>query len=748
MVRLIRLVLLLVALGAVYLAQLIFDHRSVAPIQAISFGSWGTLEAYLPGLNRLALLSPEDLFSVGLIFLAIGSLGIGLLTARLYPSWIGPLEPQPFGASADNVLKARWGLVHWIGLLLSLSAAGLTIFVGLQIGGFGGDTLELQSIWLLSLFIFLLGSLLVDLSLRRRANLAAHQTANSPPGSYSYSRPESGWPLLLLLLAVAGLLFFWQLKRMPVRVDPVVANIGLQAIALLQGSTTALFHSGTTGLPMLAYVPSALAIWLVQDSLVGLRLTGVTTGLLTIAATWLLGCELFNRLPRLGRYGTLLEDDGRWIALLGATVVGLGHVTAHFSRLPVFLGPAAWGTLGLWLLLRGLRTKDTFSLGLSGMLIGLSSILVAGGFFYLIVAPIWWIGIWLTSRHWLYSIDGVGSRGFTFWLGGLTLFLLPFVSVWARHPSAFEAYIQSDLLLTPMNAVRVQSVFFSRGVDALLLDNMRLTLLTFNIYPNVGALFDFAKPFLNHRLAPLFFVGVGVLALNLDRRAGWLILSALGTGIIWASISLSAPFWPRLLPLLPIVGLMVAFALDRIRLTLMQSAGSWMEQTTVYLAFGLVVWASLQGWIDYYVYAHHQNDPSAHVGRAIQEMEAAQTALILISERESQRVFKFDSALPLSNIVGPLASPPHKDDPVVQFLAADLREPKKVDDLVVGAWPETLPFHSRILIQPEDRIMLAEIEARYGPGELTFVRNLRSDPILYIYDVTNEVASDTLAEPW
>ncbi|MEM7132744.1 MAG: hypothetical protein AAF702_40955 [Chloroflexota bacterium] len=756
-VRLIRFVLVLLALGSVYIAQSIFDQRSVEPLQQISLGNYGIVGDYLPILGQLEVLSPDELISFGLMLAALGSTAFGLLAARLYPN-VPRLPDVVSGVQAPHY--SRWFLVLWISQLITLMAVGMTFFVSVQISVFDTDTPELQAIWLSSFLFFFCSIFLIDLSTRRITgtenlnrnrglgysplqgnSLATHSsTIHSIP-----VRPESGWRSLLLLLILAGILFAWQLVEMPVRIDAVVANIGLQSFAILQGESTQLFHPGVTGLPMLAYIPSALSIWLVEDPLLGLRLVGVVTGLLTIFATWLLGCELFRRVPQFGPYGTLLEDDGRWIGFLAAGVVGFGHIVAHFSRLPVFLGPTAWGTLGLWALLRGLRNRDVVALGVSGVLIGLASVLYASGFFYLIITPIWWIGVWLIRRDWLFSKHSVGTRGFAIWLAGIALVLLPFGSVWSRLPDSFASYAQSDLLLTPMTTVRVQTLFFSRGVDALLLENLRLTSLTFNIFPNVGTLFDFTGPFLNQWLAPLFLLGIGVLALNLDRLVGWLVLSALGGGIIWASISLSAPFWPRLLPLLPIIGLIIAFALDRVRVALMQFAGSWLEQTTVYLAIGLVAWGSFQGWLAYYTYAHHQEDLASYVGRAIKETSQNQPFIFLVQpgqEVKNGSSFHFPSQVTLQDLsqdnpvfdVPSSAATVGSKNPIVKFFASDLRSPREIRDLVAGQWPENLPPKSRLLIPP-NKGLLDEIKERYGYGKLSFIRNLRSDPMIYVYDL-------------
>lgn len=800
--RLIRLLLLVLTIGVSYIAQTAFDQRHLSALFNVQVGSIGTLGDLLPGLSALGRMSPLELVTFGMFVTILMSLGFGLIASR----WHQPLQrlrqvdaqnPTTSTGDAPAPKRAYEGTISITGLIITIVGLAFVLIVTAQVGTFGADAPPIHAVWLGGLILYFIGAIWVQ-RYRDIANFPYRQTDTESARPIQYvngeyvnaeyinegnlleTRPTAGWPLLLTILLSAMILYLWQLWRIPARIDHVVAEIGLQSLALLRGDTTGLFFPGATNLPMIAYVPGALMIQFTGDPLFGVRLSGVGSGLLMVLSTWLLCCELFRRVPRISHFGTILEDDGRWIALLAAMIIAFGHVTLYFSRLPVFLGPVAWGTLGLWAFLRGLRCQHLPTLTLSGMLIGLSSILYAGGLYFLLIVPLWWIGIWLIQRDWFYANDGLigrsgentreldedessppiylGNENFLFWLGGLVVVMLPFLAIWLRYPTLFQSYLQSNYLLPSVAEIGTQALTHARHVDHLFLSNLRLTWFTFNIFSNSGSLLDIAAPFLNSWLAPLLFLGLGALILNLDRLPGWLILVSVFVGVSLGAVSLSVPFWLRLLSMMPFIAIVIAFAIDRIRIILLETAGTWLEQTTVYLAIGFLAWSSLQGWLTFYDYGLSQTASSSHVGRAMQSMPLEQTAVLLLKNdgammattslendeltgtaspsgeanastaqelNELQATSAMESILRQNNL----------DETVIEFIASDVSGPRKRIDVEIGQWPETLPPQVRILIQPDASDMIEEIKERYGEGELTPVRNLRGDPVLYIYDI-------------
>lgn len=708
-VRFLRAFALFAIFIAVYLAQYISDHRSLVDF----FPQW-FLNTF-PGMYRFTRWLPEDLLTLAVVIATFGSIGFGLLSTQ----WIGEyLIPEVRQRKRQHHTRYR---SYWLGTAAVVVAASMAGFVSVQMGSGAPEQRLLHIFWLTSLVLYVGGAILLERTFRTPSGQSAEPSSSARA---LVAHPEGGWPYLVLILLLAGVLMSWQLTELPARVDPIVAQNGLQSLALAQGAETRLFHPGATGLPLLAYIPTAAALRLLNDVLVSdvllndvlvsARLVGVAAGLLTVAATWLLGCELFRRTQRVASHRVVLEDDGRWIALLAALVVATSHIAIHFSHVSIYLLPAALGTLGLWAMMRGARTESRLFLACSGMLIGLASLGHPSGLLYLVVTPIWWIGIWLLRRRWLYSeTRGVGGLGFSIWLGGILVVLLPVVSIWLAEPGAFVGFLQSYVPVTDVSQTRLEALFLSSGFESIFWENLRRTFLTFTSLPNASALLNYPGAFLHNALAPLFILAIGGLLLNLDRLPGWLLLSFLGTGLIMNTMTAQTPVWVRLLPLLPLAGLFIGFTLDRARLTLLETVGTWTDQTTVYLAVGIIAWAGLHSWVTYYNFGMRNGDAASNAGRAAREVPAEQVPLLLLTEETSIRW----------------------SDPTVQYFTSSLAGQRQGGQVSVTEWPTELPGNSQLLIQPADVPWLDEIRNRYPGGTVTVRRDLRSDPVMYIYSL-------------
>lgn len=703
--RLLRLIALLAAFVALCLAQFIFDHRSLVEF----FPRW-FLDTF-PAFYQFAFWLPDDLLTLAGALAMLGSIGFGLLSTQ----WIGELSRVSTRAPHTDARRSDGGRYGSGAGLLTLALIA-SAYVGIRLGRGLPETRAMQALWLFGVALYLVGAVLVDRSLSPRPYRTARRS-NRRDAQAAVARPERGWPWLLFILLMAGLAFGWRLESLPVRVEAVVAQSGWEALNIARGDQMALFGPGRTALPLLAYVPAAVGMALSRDVLLGLRLSGFGAGMVTVLATWLLGCELFRRTPRVDSFDVVLEDDGRWIALLAAFIVAVSHVAMHFSRLPIYMAPVAVGALGLWALLRGLRTEDRATLALSGVCVGLAGLLYSSGLFFWLITPLWWIGIWLLRRTWLSNrYRGVGAPGAFVWLGGVLLVILPFVGVWLHEPDLFRLFARGHASFTAAAQARREALYLAQGLNSIFWDNLRLAFLTFNVFPNASSLFNYPGPFLNPALAPVFLLGLGCLVLNLDRLPGWLLLSALGGGLILCAVGMAAPIWVRMLPLLPIAALCTAFGLDRIRLTLLETAGTWLGQTLVYLAVGLIAWAGLHSWTTYFNYAMRRGDASSYTARTVRSLPPGETAVLVIGAQP---------AVP-------------RDDPVVSLLANDLQGQQAVMELVPDDWPQTLPPESTLLIQPHDRTLLDTARARYPQGDWTVKRNLRSDPVLFVYTVNDE----------
>ena len=231
-----RTLLLVVALAAAYLGQYFLDYADRETL----FPRW-LLERF-PLLYGLTNLQPVQLLLPAMILLVLGALLFALVTAESTAQEnVRPFDPQIYGWSCDNeaaplVKSARW-------LIGGAVALGL---LTLLIAFLRGETWWLSIVWAVALIMFVVGSAWLD-------GARIQQGQNRSTG-----RSSTGWGVLVLM--GVALLLCWRWLELPGRIDVAVARTGLQAIALFEGAGPRFFEAGLTGAPMIAYLPTALAL--------------------------------------------------------------------------------------------------------------------------------------------------------------------------------------------------------------------------------------------------------------------------------------------------------------------------------------------------------------------------------------------------------------------------------------------------------------------------------------------------------
>jgi hypothetical protein len=725
--KLLRLALLLFIVAAAYFAQYLLDYRSLGEF----FPAW--LLAVAPGFQRFTRWLPEDLLDLAL-WLSIGSaIGFGLLA----PVWRGePVLRGGSGLGPSGRLRSGMGWTIRAGLGLSIASAVVCIVLA-SLGA--GETAVVAVFWLAALILLAAVYTVVDAVMDAVAAVKGQAERADPA---PVARPMRGWPILLLILGAAAAAYLYDLIRAPIRVDAAVAEAGLQALSLLNGAELRLFDAGQGFAPMIAYLPLAAAMAAAGDGLLGMRWMGTLAALATVIGTWLVGCELFRRTPVLGEYGEILEDDGQWMALAAAALAAGQTATFYFARLPLYLVSVAWGTLGAWLMLRGMRRRSRLNFALAGILAGLASITSPGGVAFVAIGLIWWAGMRLLVPAWLAERRTSATPRFrrslwpwlACWAGGLLIFLAPFVGTWLHRPAQLGAYLYSNWGSYP--SAQLATASFERAtaqaaVESPLLleqerpDNtevvnplwvrLRQTVLAFDFYPDQSEVFGFDGHWLHSLLAPLLLLALGALLLSLDRPIGWLLMTWLATAVVVAGIlSPVAPFWPLLLPALPAAALAIAFGFDRLRVTWLETAGTWALHATIYLAAGVVVGAGLLSWVGFYQFASADVDLPSIVGRGLRTMEAGRAVVLVDPAGDLERALR---------------------EPAAAFLDNGRLGERAVVPVTPPAWPEQLPAGARLLVAPWTPALLVEAELRYPGGRASVMRNRQGDPLLYIYDL-------------
>lgn len=683
-VRLLHFLLLAAVLLTAYFAQHIFDQRSMA-----GFFPAGWLSAW-PVLYRLNFWLPADLIRLALWLSALSSLAFGWLA----PPWPTAVWPRLRRSNPDPTVDGK-GTLAAAGLAVGLCLTGL---VTLLLATGHAEQRWMHLAWPLGMVSYVVGAAWM---LPRRRE----------PANQEESRGRTLLPLLLIL-GGAFFLFTHQWIDVPVRVDIRVAELGLQARAELAAGWRQLFQPVEEGQLPLAYLTTGLGIWLTGDNLLGIRLAGLLAGVLATLATWLVGREIFRRVPLYGPYGEWLEDDGRWLCWLAAALFATNYATLHFSRLPLHMEVVAWGSLGLWALARGVRTGSGLSLAGSGVLLGVASLLHPSGLALVAVGGAWWVGVWLLGQGWPTQVRGRGRSRLLTWLGGVAVALGPWLGTWMADPQRLLGYLFQAHLWTTASAEGTPAGLWPLVQQSAWL-NLRLGLLTFNLLPDQSPWFGYPGALLGSLVAPLFVLAVGGLLLNLDRWPGWsLVTWLMGALIGYALLAPGTVQWTWLLPALPAAMLAVAFGVDRIRVMLMHDLGTWSGQAFLYVMLGLVIGVGLFNWVDYYQFVQSDDDLASYVGRVIRET-GEQTPVLLLGQVDAQALWTY---------------------PTVTFLANG-RLPQRLEMPDEGWNARSLPPGTRVLITADDPAALVAVEQYYPGGTLAVYRNQHNNPILYVYDL-------------
>ena len=711
--RFLRFIALIGVIVLAYLAQFVL-HPPVLPTSNAFFPA--QLSTLFPDFSRLRALFAGDLRDVAFFMATVAAVSFGLLTAP----W--SLTDAPLAAPLLRVVgrarrRQRIGWFVIIGSFLLSVAAGLLFRVqllsspmalstdmilpsiGLPSTVLPMLTASLQQspwltagLWAAALLLFFLGCALFPLRLQEKTGEDRSAAAIS-------KQPTSSWPLLVLLLLLMSGSYGWRLTEIPLLVDSHVAQIGLLARDWVRNGEPYFFFTTPAELgPGLfvsgvAIAPTALFFQLTHDLLLAVRLVGLTAALVTIIATWLIGTELFRRVPQRAAATDYREDSGQAPALLATLLVTCTIATVLFSRLPVLLETVAWGSLGCWALLFGLRTGDRVAIGVSGVLIGLSALLYTPGFTFVVTALGWWAGYRFLQLGWLphrlqTPLPAARFRGyFILWVIGLWVIAAPTLSTRSFLVDHWLRVFQGNLTLS-----------------------WQATILAFGQRGDLSQLGGLSVPFLHDLLAPLLYLAIGALCFNVDRRVGWMLLIWAGSGLVCAMVLVpTAPFWPALLPLLPVTGLMLAFGLDRLQSTIFQSTGMWSRNLFNYLVTGLILWVALNNGVEYYHFAQQQVDTTSALGHELRMAPVDRSIIVIAPARIKS------------------------DTPQLRFLTNEWVTPPLTNVRFTETLPDDLSAGAIILIVPAATEVLAQVQARYPDGILVVRRDHLVNRLLYRY---------------
>jgi hypothetical protein len=425
---------------------------------------------------------------------------------------------------------------------------------------------------------------------------------------------ELALPALILLLALV--LRAYRLAELPQDLHGDMASHGLQARALLDGTAGGLIGFGWANIPMVGFLPTAVAMALSGDrGLLGLGLASVVGGVLGVAGLGILLNELL----------------GRRVALIGAALLAVSYTHVHFSRIAEYMDPLPFAVWSLALLAIGLRRGSRMALTLSGMALALAGLGYYAGRVMWLVVPLILVYFLVTDRRlWV-----------EYWpeLAVMALAALvaagPLPLVFLQHPAQLLGRAPAVILFNPAVMEHLRLKYGVAYDWSVVLEQLRRMLLVFNYYGDTSTQFGLPRPMVDVLTGPLVVLGVAFGLRHVRSWACallvlWLIL-VLGVGGVLTN---NAPFWPRLvIALLPAAGL-AALALDRVWQAIEDATGATTRRLVPAAVVALIVGLGVANWQLYYSFARQNGRPRALVGRWVAALPATST-LCLVPEDAS-----------------------------------------------------------------------------------------------------------------
>jgi len=505
------------------------------------------------------ILTAQPRFEFGLFLLLLAfALSAGALLAahRSDSSATWPITPGPGPLS----MSAR--ALAIAAVLCAAQAAWLVHYVKLPSG-----PLLATLLWVAGLLCVLVAAADRDLV----AQLVALPSALLRRGWPPFSMPTLA---LLAIVIVAAMLRLPALDSAPAFVHSDEARNGMAARLIATGQVSSLFSYGFADLPQLGYVWDALFLWLFGDSLLALRLSSVVLGIGSIVVVALLGKELFCR--RVG--------------LLAAAWLAVFHMHIQYSRLGHHYMQALFAiTLTLYLLARALRTGSRLAAVATGLVLAVDLQVYFAARIALLVVPVLILYILLISDRGLLP----HRKTMLTWLPlGFVVGAAPVGALIVSTWGAFTLRTRQVLILggTPDAQQQVAALYGKSSTWHILYEQFWAMMQTFNFSVDTSLSYLLPHQLLDPVSAALLPAALAYALCQLPRASSALCLGTFMAIVVTGGVlTIAQPYWPRLIALLPILALLIAYLLDALYIELLKTFRSTLPATAATLALLLTI---------------------------------------------------------------------------------------------------------------------------------------------------------------
>lgn len=506
-------------------------------------------------------------------------------------------------------------------------------------------------------------------------------------------RPDD-WLIAGAFTVIALILRATYLESMPSGYAGDEGSMALIGRDYLVGKLNNPFLTGWFSFPSLYFLIPALMQQLFGNSMFAIRLASAVIGSLTVTATYWFCKRIFSR----------------ECAVIAAVLVCGNHLHIHFSRLALNnIWDGFFGILSVGALIIGLRSKSHFSLGMSGVLLGLSQYFYASTRILFVVALF----------AFLFSIfnrkERVQLSHILVFFGGVTAVFLPLALHFAQHV---------DDYLAPLNRVtifgRIDLPNEPLGMAWALILRMGISFRAF--YDQHLRFFYTAEtPIFDPIAAVGLSIGILIAIWRVFRIEQLVLLLGFWGAIAIGALTLDLPASQRYVSVVPIAAILSANGLLSLSFLLM-TPRIRLKRVWAYGLAACLSTASISHGLYYYFveYLPHfgQSDSNTYI--------ATVSARYLASARPDSQVFLL--GWPRISYQG-FATLPYLAPQVQGFDVA----PGKIDwKTVEDAWSQ----HSvKILSVPERFEELQEVIGRFPNGNLQAANDQNNKVLVYLYEL-------------
>ncbi|MFQ5666501.1 MAG: ArnT family glycosyltransferase [Candidatus Binatia bacterium] len=421
--------------------------------------------------------------------------------------------------------------------------------------------------------------------------------------------------VLLILLFASGL-FGWHLATTPPEVHGDEAEVGNDALRLLQRSPFNLFTTGWYGLPMFHAVPAAAGLSLFGVNLLGLRLPSAVMGVGSVLLLFVLAYRFW----------------GFEVACISAVLLTSARFFIHLSRTGYhYIGTPFISVLVAWLFSRAWEDRSLPAAVWCGIALGLG----IQGYFATRLVPVL---LTCTFLLWLAgskrSLVRARTTGFAVIVVAACATAAPMIGYFSHHWGLFWARTRGTSVFTEGAIAHLSYGYGTNDLARILLIQARKAFTLFNATGDTSLQYGYVAGGLFDPLtAVLFLLGCAALCARPRQRAHLLVLLWIIIPVVaGAALTIDAPFFPRISGTVPFAALAAAVGLRSllasIRAVLPRSSGRVAAGAVAASVLAAVFANNVHSY--FWEYApHHRHGPAVDISAWIRAHGAGKTTYLV-----------------------------------------------------------------------------------------------------------------------